>query len=374
MSALERARSRDYLAVRRALGYKLARAGKLLAQFLAWLRRARRRHDHDRAGARVGDAAAGDRLRTGTRTGCRSCAASPRTCTRSTRRTRCRRRTCCPARTRRRRALPLHRRRDPRADGRRERDPDAAPRRDDADADRAAGRHRDAHRRGDPPRPRRHRPPRTSCSSSATASSASPASSPLHPTTIAALRRLPAPPRPALSRAEPTDAVFTSATGTRLTYCNVHSRSSGSSRTPGCDRARRPAGPGRTTCATRFAVNTLLDAYRTTAPTSRRGCRCCRPTSGTSTPKHTYWYLQAAPELLALAADGSSAPATETGDDRARADAAGVLHRAADRPAPRQPAHDRRLPRHAPAAAALRRPARPASSRQRWTSTISTRR
>jgi integrase len=36
MSALEQ-RLSEYLAVRRALGYKLERAGKLLAQFLAWL-------------------------------------------------------------------------------------------------------------------------------------------------------------------------------------------------------------------------------------------------------------------------------------------------------------------------------------------------
>jgi integrase/recombinase XerD len=36
MSALER-RLSEYLAVRRALGYKLERAGKLLAQFLDWL-------------------------------------------------------------------------------------------------------------------------------------------------------------------------------------------------------------------------------------------------------------------------------------------------------------------------------------------------
>jgi integrase/recombinase XerD len=36
MSALEQ-RLGEYLAVRRALGYKLERAGKLLAQFLAWL-------------------------------------------------------------------------------------------------------------------------------------------------------------------------------------------------------------------------------------------------------------------------------------------------------------------------------------------------
>ena len=33
-----------------------------------------------------------------------------------------------------------------------------------------------------------------------------------------------------------------------------------------------------------------------------RACRCCRPTSATSIPANTYWYLSAAPELLTLVA------------------------------------------------------------------------
>ena len=58
MTALER-RLEEYLAVRRALGYKLERAGKLLALFLRLARPARRGGDHDRVGFGVGDAAAG---------------------------------------------------------------------------------------------------------------------------------------------------------------------------------------------------------------------------------------------------------------------------------------------------------------------------
>ena len=46
-----------------------------------------------------------------------------------------------------------------------------------------------------------------------------------------------------------------------------------------------------------FAVRTLLGWYRDGA-TCRPACRCCRPTSVTSTPAATYWYLSAAPELL----------------------------------------------------------------------------
>ena len=36
------------------------------------------------------------------------------------------------------------------------------------------------------------------------------------------------------------------------------------------------------------------------ARTSTGGCRCCPPTSATSTPRSTYWYLEAVPELLEL--------------------------------------------------------------------------
>ena len=95
VSALEQ-RLAGYLAVRRALGYKLARAEKLLAQFIAWLDERGESTITTALGARVGDAATGDRLELARRTGCRSCAASPRTCTRSTRRTSwCRPPTCC---------------------------------------------------------------------------------------------------------------------------------------------------------------------------------------------------------------------------------------------------------------------------------------
>jgi hypothetical protein len=46
----------DYLRIRRALGYKLARTEKLLAQYIAFLEE-RDERDHDREHARVGDAA-----------------------------------------------------------------------------------------------------------------------------------------------------------------------------------------------------------------------------------------------------------------------------------------------------------------------------
>jgi integrase len=123
----------------------------------------------------------------------------------------------------------------------------------------------------------------------------------LHSTTIAAVlaylarRDRPVP-------AEPTDAVFTSAAGTRLSYCNVHLA---------FKRIVAHAGlrPRSANCRPRphdlrhtFAVNTLLDAYRVSEnPASQ--LPLLSTYLGHVHPGSTYWYLQAAPELLALASD-----------------------------------------------------------------------
>jgi integrase len=102
---------------------------------------------------------------------------------------------------------------------------------------------------------------------------------------------------------EPTPAVFTSAAGTRLTYCNVHlafkrivTRAGLQSRSSLC--RPRPHDLRHT-----FAVNTLLEAYRdgdSEHIQTRLALLCTY--LGHVNPGSTYWYLQAAPELLALAA------------------------------------------------------------------------
>ncbi|MCA1679399.1 MAG: tyrosine-type recombinase/integrase [Actinobacteria bacterium] len=127
----------------------------------------------------------------------------------------------------------------------------------------------------------------------------------VHATTTAALRAyLRGGDRPI--PIEPTDAVFTSAVGTRLTYCNVHLA---------FKRIVAHAGlvPRSTACRPRphdlrhaFAVNTLLDAYRHDRGDgehiqTRIALLCTY--LGHVNPGSTYWYLQAAPELLALAAE-----------------------------------------------------------------------
>lgn len=124
---------------------------------------------------------------------------------------------------------------------------------------------------------------------------------PLHPDTLAALRRyLRRPDRPAAAAASP--AVFVSAAGTRLLYCNVQQAFARLVR-------RADLRPRSGSCRPRlhdlrhtFAVRTVLDAYRTGAEVQAR-LPLLSTYLGHVNPGSTYWYLQAAPELLALAGE-----------------------------------------------------------------------
>ena len=121
---------------------------------------------------------------------------------------------------------------------------------------------------------------------------------PLHPSTVEALaayalRRDELCPRPR------EQAFFVSTAGTRLLYCNAH--------LAWLDLVRRARlGPRSATCRPRphdlrhsFAVRTLLGWYRDGADVA-----ACMPLLSTYLghvhPGNTYWYLSAAPELLTL--------------------------------------------------------------------------
>jgi integrase/recombinase XerD len=129
---------------------------------------------------------------------------------------------------------------------------------------------------------------------------------PLHPSTVAALvgylrvrdELLPAPASPAL---------FVSIVGTRLRYNDVwrtfHQLA---------DRVGLAARSG--SCRPRihdlrhsFAVRTMLDWYREGVDVAARLPRLSTYLGHTD-PKHTYWYLSASPELLALAAQRLDTP------------------------------------------------------------------
>jgi integrase len=122
---------------------------------------------------------------------------------------------------------------------------------------------------------------------------------PLHASTVDALRTYlrrreqlyPGPQAPSL---------FISSVGTRLLYCNVNW-------TFLRLVSRAALKPRSTLCRPRlhdlrhtFAVRTLLDAYRTDADVGAR-LPLLSTYLGHVHPANTYWYLSAAPELLALA-------------------------------------------------------------------------
>lgn len=119
------------------------------------------------------------------------------------------------------------------------------------------------------------------------------------PTTIAALQRyLRRADRP--TPVEPTTALFTSATGTRLTYCNVHLAFKRIVRHAGLQPRSAECRPRPHDLRHTFAVNTILDAYRSDENVHAR-LPLLSTYLGHVHPGSTYWYLEAAPELLALA-------------------------------------------------------------------------
>jgi integrase len=122
---------------------------------------------------------------------------------------------------------------------------------------------------------------------------------PLHPSTIDALRRyLRRQDRPGLE--QPTPAVFVSAAGTRLHYCNVQNTFGQLVRRAGLEPRSASCRPRLHDLRHTFAVCTVLDAYRCGADVQAR-LPLLSTYLGHVNPGATYWYLQAAPELLGLA-------------------------------------------------------------------------
>jgi integrase len=120
---------------------------------------------------------------------------------------------------------------------------------------------------------------------------------PLHPSTVAALRRY-LRQRDRHRPAPASDAALISPAGTRLLYCNVHAT---------FRRLRAHAGLRSATCRPRihdlrhtFAVRTLLEWYRAGVDVRAR-LPLLSTYLGHVHPKDSYWYLSAAPELLTLA-------------------------------------------------------------------------
>lgn len=122
----------------------------------------------------------------------------------------------------------------------------------------------------------------------------------LHPSTVAALRRY-LRERDRLHPAPASPALLISTAGTRLLYCNVHWT---------FHRLVQRAGlaPRSAACRPRihdlrhsFAVATMLDAYAHGQDGQHR-LTLLSTYLGHVDPAGTYWYLSASPELLAIAA------------------------------------------------------------------------
>jgi integrase/recombinase XerD len=123
---------------------------------------------------------------------------------------------------------------------------------------------------------------------------------PLHPGTTAALRRY----RHERDRLHPAGAgpLFVSRTGTHLRYNRVWGTFRQITQQAGVNARSANCRPRIHDIRHSFAVATLLDWYRRGEDVQALLPRLSTYL-GHADPKHTYWYLSAAPELLALAGD-----------------------------------------------------------------------
>jgi integrase len=122
---------------------------------------------------------------------------------------------------------------------------------------------------------------------------------PLHVTTVRALQRYLCR-RQRLQPRPQAEALLISLAGTRLRYCNVNWTFLRLVRRAGLEPRSAGCRPRLHDLRHTFAVRTLLDAYRADADVQAR-LPLLSTYLGHVDPGATYWYLSAAPELLALA-------------------------------------------------------------------------
>ncbi len=122
---------------------------------------------------------------------------------------------------------------------------------------------------------------------------------PLHETAVRALRDY-SRERDQLFRAPSVPAVFISTAGTRLLYCNVNWTFLRLVRRAGLMPRSGSCRPRLHDMRHSFAVRTLLEAYQAGSEVKVR-LSLLSTYLGHVDPGATYWYLSAAPELLALA-------------------------------------------------------------------------
>lgn len=124
---------------------------------------------------------------------------------------------------------------------------------------------------------------------------------PLHASTIEALTAYAAQRHHLLPRPS-TPALFVSTTGTRLIYNNVHYRWLELCHQTGLDPLSKRCRPRPHDLRHRFAITTLIGWHQQGENVHARLPELSTYLGHVS-PKDTYWYLRAVPELMALAAD-----------------------------------------------------------------------
>jgi integrase len=121
----------------------------------------------------------------------------------------------------------------------------------------------------------------------------------LHPTTVAALRRYQRL-RDRTAPATGTSALFVSTAGTRLIYCNVHNAFHRLVRLAGLTPRSGSCRPRIHDLRHSFAVAAMLDAYAAGQDGQTR-LTLLSTWLGHVHPGSTHWYLSACPELMAVA-------------------------------------------------------------------------
>ncbi len=122
---------------------------------------------------------------------------------------------------------------------------------------------------------------------------------PLHPTTAAALARY-LELRDELCPRRSSPALFVSGRGTRLLHSNIQLTFAGLTKRCGIARRSASCRPRVHDLRHAFAVTSLLHWYATGEDVAAMLPRLATYLGHTD-PKHTFWYLSAAPELMALA-------------------------------------------------------------------------
>jgi integrase len=124
---------------------------------------------------------------------------------------------------------------------------------------------------------------------------------PLHPTTTAALGRYQQQ-RDELLPRRSSPALFVSSVGSRLLHSNIGLTFAGLTRRSGISPRSASCRPRVHDLRHAFAIASLLDCYSTGGDVAVMLPRLATYL-GHSDPKHTFWYLSAAPELMALAGE-----------------------------------------------------------------------